>query len=420
MTAEIITIGDEILNGQIVDTNSAWMAQQLAQLHIVVVQITSIPDAAGAIKHALGQAEKRADIILVTGGLGPTKDDVTKEAIAAYFNTTLVRDPAVLAHVENIFERAGYGDMPEINRRQADVLANALVLFNDVGTAPGMSIQQNGKYFAFLPGVPFEMKFLMEHRVLPALRSYQQDTFVHNAYLLTVGIGESHLAREITDIEEQMPAYLKLAYLPGIGSVRLRFTAVGPDLKRLIEETANFVDQVKSRLGKYVVAQADVSFEEVIVHTFKSHQVSVATAESCTGGRISAQITQVAGASAMFNGTVVAYANEAKVELLSVSRSTLEHYGAVSEQTVKEMAEGVKKLFHTDYAIATSGIAGPGGGTAEKPVGTVCIAVVGRRETQVRTYHFRNDRVLNIERTTMAGLTMLWNLFQKEHLTSTE
>ncbi|MFD2969734.1 competence/damage-inducible protein A [Sphingobacterium bambusae] len=420
MKAEIITIGDEILNGQIVDTNSAWIAQQLAPLHISIAQISSISDSAEAITLALQQAEQRADVIIVTGGLGPTKDDVTKSTIANYFNTRLVRDPQVLAHVQQLFDRLGYTDMPEVNKQQADVLAIAKVLFNDVGTAPGMAIEKEGKYYAFLPGVPFEMKHLIEHRVLPDLRRLQPEAYVYNAHLITVGLGESHLARQIEDIEDAMPSFVKLAYLPKLGLVRLRFTAVGADLEVLKKETDNIADAVAQRLGKHVVAREDLSFEEIIVRTFAAKNLRLATAESCTGGNISTQITAVAGASQMFQGAAVVYSNQAKVDVLGVSASTLEAHGAVSEPTVVQMADGAKAVFHSDYAIATSGIAGPGGGTPEKPVGMVCVAVAGRYETLSKTFYYKNDRAVNIQRATMAGLSMLWNLFQKEEAVKME
>ncbi|WDF69817.1 competence/damage-inducible protein A [Sphingobacterium oryzagri] len=418
MKAEIITIGDEILNGQIVDTNSAWMAQQLAPLHITVAQITSIADTETAITQALQQAETRAEIIIVTGGLGPTKDDVTKTTAARYFKTTLVRDPAVLKHVEQLFARRGYSDMPEVNKQQADVLASATVLFNDVGTAPGMAVERNGKYFAFLPGVPFEMKYLMENRVLPALSQKQSDVFVYNAHLITIGLGESHLARAIADIEEAMPPFLKLAYLPKLGMVRLRFTAVGKDPSVLQTEAERFAELVAERIKPHVVAHADITFEEVIINAFSEANLRLSTAESCTGGAIAAQITAIAGASRMFQGATVAYSNQAKMDVLHVHAQTLEKYGAVSEETVKEMAEGAKQVFHSEYAIATSGIAGPTGGTADKPVGMVCIAVAGKHETTTKTYYFKNDRTINIQRASMAALTLLWNLFQKEQLIS--
>jgi nicotinamide-nucleotide amidase len=409
--AEIITIGDELLNGQVVDTNSAWIARHMGALHIPVVHITSISDKEHAIKNALRQAEERADVIIMTGGLGPTRDDVTKAAVADYFGTTLVRNEAVLAHVESIFRLKAKKMMPAMNIGQADVLANASVLFNDVGTAPGMAVERDGKYFAFLPGVPFEMKFLMENRVLPTLReTHKSDVFVYNTYLLTVGIGESHLAEQIADIEDALPPFITLAYLPRIGMVRLRFTGEGSDIEALTNTTDSFKKQVVERVRDYVVSTDNRSFEEVLVQTFTAAGVTLSTAESCTGGSISAQITAVPGASRMFQGAAVVYSNQAKMDILGVSPDTLVQYGAVSEPTVKEMAEGAKRVFGTDYAIATSGIAGPGGGTETKPVGTVCIAVAGRSETRTQTFHFKNDRAINIERTVIAALTMLWNI----------
>ncbi|HLT89279.1 MAG TPA: competence/damage-inducible protein A [Sphingobacterium sp.] len=411
MKAEIITIGDELLNGQVVDTNSAWIARHMGALHIPVVHITSISDKEHAIKNALRQAEERADVIIMTGGLGPTRDDVTKAAVADYFGTTLVRNEAVLAHVESIFRLKAKKMMPAMNIGQADVLANASVLFNDVGTAPGMAVERDGKYFAFLPGVPFEMKFLMENRVLPTLReTHKSDVFVYNTYLLTVGIGESHLAEQIADIEDALPPFITLAYLPRIGMVRLRFTGEGSDIEALTNTTDSFKKQVVERVRDYVVSTDNRSFEEVLVQTFTAAGVTLSTAESCTGGSISAQITAVPGASRMFQGAAVVYSNQAKMDILGVSPDTLVQYGAVSEPTVKEMAEGAKRVFGTDYAIATSGIAGPGGGTETKPVGTVCIAVAGRSETRTQTFHFKNDRAINIERTVIAALTMLWNI----------
>lgn len=415
MKAEIITIGDELLNGQVVDTNSAWIAKHLGALHIPVVHITSISDKEDAIQQALRQAEERADVIIMTGGLGPTRDDVTKAAVAAYFGTTLVHDPAVLAHVKGIFHRSGRTNMPAMNIGQAEVLANASVLFNDVGTAPGMAVERDGKYFAFLPGVPFEMKFLLENRVLPALRdAYKSEVFIYNSYVVTVGIGESYLAAQIADIEDALPPHITLAYLPKIGLVRLRFTAEGTDMESLIRDTEAFKQQVVDRMKDYVVATDNRSFEEVLVQTFTDVGITLSTAESCTGGAISAQITAVPGASQMFQGAAVTYSNQSKIDVLGVSPDTLMRYGAVSEPTVKEMAEGAKRVFHTDYAIATSGIAGPGGGTATKPVGTVCIAVAGKNQTQVQTFHFQNDRTINIERTVMAALTTFWKMFQEE------
>lgn len=413
MKAEIITIGDELLNGQVIDANSAWIAEHLGALHIPVVHISSISDEKQAIQRALKLAEERADIIIMTGGLGPTRDDVTKASVADYFGTTLRRNEAVLAHVKGIFNRSGRKEMPVSNLAQADVLANAKVLFNDVGSAPGMIVERNSKCFAFLPGVPFEMKFLMEHRVIPILRdSYKSETFVYNAYLLTVGIGESHLAERIADIEDALPAAITLAYLPQIGMVRLRFTAEGTDLSALKARTNYFKQQVINRIKDHVVATDNHSLEEALVQRFGEAGITLSTAESCTGGAIASRITAIPGASRMYQGTAVVYSNRAKIDVLGVSPDTLTRFGAVSEAAVVEMAKGAKRVFGTDYAIATSGIAGPGGGTETKPVGTVYIAVAGKSEIDVQAFHFRNDRAINIERSVVAGLTLLWKAFQ--------
>ncbi len=413
MKAEIITIGDEILLGQIVDTNSAWMAQALLSLQIQIEQITSISDREEHILEALHNASRRADLIICTGGLGPTKDDVTKITAAKFFNSTLVRDEAVLEHVRSIFARMNRS-MPDINLGQADVLANGEVLFNDWGTAPGTWVSHEGKVFIFLPGVPFEMKNLMTHRVLPKLKEFHSEEKIAIRYILTVGIGESHLATQIADIEASFPAHLHLAYLPKIGLVRLRVSASGSDLGALEKEVDQYADLLANRIGDAVVARADLSFEEVIVRAFVESNSTLSTAESCTGGNVAKQITEVAGASDMFIGGVVAYSNQVKEALLHVEHATLEAHGAVSEETAIQMAKGVQKQLGTTYAIATTGIAGPGGGTPDKPVGTVWVAIAGKTEVKTKLFQFHQERVLNIERTTSQALLILWNLFQKE------
>lgn len=411
MNAEIITIGDEILLGQIVDTNSAWIGQQLNLLNIRTQQITSISDSEQAITEALHAASLRADIIIVTGGLGPTKDDVTKQTISTFFGKPLVRDDKVLAHVKNLFNNLAPGRvLPEINYAQADVVEGCQVLFNDVGTAPGMLLTKNEKMFFFLPGVPFEMKFLITHRVIPILRERRSDQHIEHRHIITVGIGESFLAEKIKDIEESLPDSIKLAYLPKVGMVRLRLTQTAPS-----PVTIDFYhQQLIERLGTHVVADKDISVEQAIVEAFTKDKLKLAAAESCTGGRIASGITAIAGASAIFDCGIVAYHNRKKMQVLGVKAETLDTVGAVSEETVIEMAQGVKKLAHADYAIATSGIAGPGGGTPDKPVGTVWIAVAGKYETVTRLFHFRNDRSINIERTVANAYSMLWNLYVKE------
>lgn len=408
MNAEIITIGDEILLGQIVDSNSAWIGQQLNLLNIRVQQITSISDTAEAISNALNLASKRADLIIVTGGLGPTKDDVTKQTIASYFGKKLVRDAKVLAHVQGLFTRIAPDKiMPKVNQAQADVVEDCEVLFNDVGTAPGMWITDKDKYFAFLPGVPFEMKFLVTNRILPKLKENASLQLVEHRHIISIGLGESFLAEKIADIENSLPENIKLAYLPKVGLVRLRLSQIGES-----DVPVDFYhQQLVKRLGHHVVATKDVSIEQAIVEAFANDNLKLATAESCTGGSIASGITAISGASAMFDCGIVAYHNRIKQNVLGVKEETLKEFGAVSEKTVIEMAEGVKKLAGANYSIATSGIAGPGGGTPDKPVGTVWIAVSGKYETKTKLFHFRNDRAINIERTVAQAFAMLWNMY---------
>lgn len=419
MKAEIITIGDEILLGQVVDTNSAWIGQLLDSLHISIQQIVSIPDHKDLIYHTLSEASRRSDLIIVTGGLGPTKDDVTKETIASFFNTTLVKDEKVLEHVKSIFEKFGNGRaMPLMNYGQADVLACSEVLFNDVGTAPGMWVEHEGKFFVFLPGVPFEMKFLMENRVVPKLATYRAKEAIYHAHVITMGIGESFLAEKIADIEDELPSHIRLAYLPKLGGVRLRLSAVGTDFESIKKETEQFAERIGKRLSDHLVARKDVTIEEAIVEEFTRTGLRLAVAESCTGGLLAGSITSIPGASAIFDCGIVAYHNRIKEQVLGVQEEVLRDYGAVSEQTVVQMAEGVKKMSGAQYSIATSGIAGPGGGTVEKPVGTVWIAVSGRFKTITQVFQFRNDRQINIERSIAQALNMLWKLYRQDSVES--
>lgn len=415
MKAEIITIGDEILLGQVVDTNSAWIGAQLDLINISVTQITSISDRKETIYASLKAASSRADVIIVTGGLGPTKDDVTKETIAAYFKSSLVRDEKVFLHVKQFFDRLNSGkEMPQSNYGQADVLACSKVLFNDVGTAPGMWVEYENRIYVFMPGVPFEMKFLMNNRVLPRLEELQKDIQIYHAHVITAGLGESFLAEKISDIEERLPDHIQLAYLPRLGLVRLRLSAQGDNYEEIKKLTDEFTDAIAERLSEFLVARTDVTVEEAIVAEFTKSNVSLAISESCTGGNLAGAITLVSGASQMFGCGIVAYENAIKTNVLGVKEETLLAHGAVSEQTVIQMAEGVKRLANSDYAIATSGIAGPGGGTVDKPVGTVWIAVSGKNQVVTRKFEFRNNRAVNIERTIAQGLIMLWRLFKTE------
>lgn len=414
MFAEIITIGDEILIGQVVDTNSAWLAQELNVEGIRVQQISSVADTAGAITAALTDAADRADLILITGGLGPTKDDVTKQTLAVYFGCGLRRDAAVLAHVEAVFSRSNR-PMLEANRRQADVLADSEVLFNALGTAPGMWQDYRGKTYIIMPGVPFEMKHIMQERVLPRLRRLKGRTPIWHHTLLTGGLGESFLAEKIADIEAALPSHIHLAYLPRPGLVRLRLTATGMNQEALKLETQQIANQLKTRIGEYFLSEGDVSPESLILTAMRTAGVRLASAESCTGGDIARRITAIPGSSRVFEGGAVTYSNALKIQLLGVNSETLQTHGAVSQNTVREMAAGAQKNFGVDYALAVSGIAGPDGGTPEKPVGFVWIAVAGKHHLVTRKYQFGTDRQVNIERAGTAALLLLWELLISEN-----
>lgn len=403
MLAEIITIGDEILIGQIVDTNSSWMAVKLNEIGIQVKQVTTVADHRADIIVALTLASGRADLVLVTGGLGPTKDDVTKQALCTYFECGLRRDQHVLDHVEGIFNRSNR-PMLEINKQQADVLDKADVLFNAVGTAPGMWVAHKNKNYVLLPGVPFEMKYLMQHAVLPKLQFFEDRQPIWHHSVLTAGIGESFLAEKISHIESSLPANIHLAYLPKAGTVRLRLTAVGPDLKVLQQKTTYYARQIQEAIGPHFLADKDVGIAEIVIEELKKRKATLGAAESCTGGHISHLITSIPGSSEVFMGGAVTYSNFSKMEMLGVKKETLSAFGAVSEQVVAEMAEGMRKVLNCTYGIAVSGVAGPGGGSEDKPVGYVWIAVAGEARTHCQLYRFGQDRQINIERASAAAL----------------
>jgi len=410
--AEIITIGDEILIGQIVDTNSAWMAQQLNEIGIKVKQISSVSDDKQHILDALDEARKRADIILITGGLGPTKDDITKHTLAEYFKSELVLNEEALANVERIFARFNR-PVTEVNRKQAELPSNCIVIQNPQGTAPAMHFIDNGKHFFSMPGVPFEMKSIMETSVLPYLKqNFIGNTVIHEN-ILTVGIGESFLASEIEDIENDLPKHIKLAYLPKLGQVRLRLTA-SYDKEYDSNEILSFKNRIAERASKHVVALEDISFEEAILKLLISKNKTVSTAESCTGGYIGHLFTSIAGSSKAYEGGAISYSYDLKKSMLGVQQHTLDTYGAVSQETVEEMAKGAINHFNTDYSIACSGIAGPSGGTEDKPVGTVWIAVATENRVVSKKFVFGNLRLQNIERTAIQALYMLFRVIKEE------
>ena len=405
MKAEIITIGDELLIGQVVDTNSAWMAERLNEVGISLHQITSVHDNREHILTALDEAFSRADIVLTTGGLGPTKDDITKHVMCEYFGTQLVEDPHVRAHIHEL-----YKDRPDalncLTATQWLVPESATILPNRVGSAPIMVFERclgvqefssseefkihNSKFLIALPGVPHEMKIAMTEQVLPYLglkakgeRREAMD-IVHRTIIVS-GIPESKLAILIEDWENALPAYIHLAYLPKDGIIRLRLSSYGEATK---EELQSYIDSLLPLISEYLLATEDISLEALAARLLKQQGKTIATAESCTGGRLAAALNAQSGASAYYMGSVVAYDNSIKEQVLGVQRDILMQYGAVSEQTVRQMAEGVRVLMHTDYAIATSGIAGPTGGTVDKPVGTVWIAWATPSGTEAKCFHF--------------------------------
>ncbi len=383
MKAEIITIGDELLIGQVVDTNSAWMAQRLNDEGIELYQITSVHDNREHILAALDEAFSRVDIVLTTGGLGPTKDDITKNVLCEYYGTSLVEDPDVRTHIQEL-----YKERPDVlNRLTATqwlVPESATILPNRVGSAPIMVFEQTGKLLVALPGVPHEMKIAMTEQVLPYIGSKGSGEIIHCTMML-YGIAESTLALQIEDWENALPQSMHLAYLPKDGIIRLRLSSYGEATKEEIEQQ---IANLKPLIADYLIATEDLPLETILGNLLKAHHQTIATAESCTGGRLAAALNAQSGASAYYMGSVVAYDNTIKEQVLGVKHSTLEKYGAVSEQTVREMAEGVRALINTDYAIATSGIAGPTGGTPNKPVGTVWIAWATPKGTTAECYHF--------------------------------
>ncbi|PRY52391.1 nicotinamide-nucleotide amidase [Arcticibacter pallidicorallinus] len=414
MLAEIITIGDEILIGQIVDTNSAWIATTLNDHGIRVKQITSVSDSKDHILEALEAASQRAELIIITGGLGPTKDDITKKTMAEYFGVGFRRDEEALENVKRIFTRSNRPVLA-INEQQADVPQNAVVLQNQNGTAPGMWFEAGKQVYVSLPGVPFEMKYLIEEEVLPRVKSHFKLSAIVHHTILTAGLGESFLAEAIADIEDSLPAYIHLAYLPKLGQVRLRLSAYGLEGDTLSTEIQKHVAEIIARIPEYVIVSEDIPLEVAAMNLLEEKNLTLTVAESCTGGFLSHLFTQHSGASSVFLGGAVTYSNELKERLLNVQHSTLQSFGAVSEETVVEMANGACRNFNSDYAIAISGVAGPGGGTEAKPVGTVWVAVSGKTKTITHKYSFSGRRTQNIERAAINSIVLLLKLVKEEH-----
>lgn len=414
MKAEIITIGDEILIGQIVDTNSAWLGEQLNLCGIEVYQITSIHDSHDHIMTAIKNAEQNADLVLITGGLGPTKDDITKHTLCDYFNSKLVLNKDVLARIEEMLSKRGVS-INQLNKDQALVPDNCTIIPNLTGTAPGMWFEKNDTIFVSMPGVPFEMKGIMENEILPRLQQTGKTKSIYHKTVLTQGLPESMLAEKVEEWEQRLPYFIKLAYLPNQLMVRLRLSAYGSDQAFLEQEVEEQIEKLKTVIPDHIFGYNDQTLAGVVGEMLTQLHCTVSTAESCTGGNIAHFITSNPGSSAYFKGSIVAYSNEAKEQLLNVQSESLQKYGAVSEQVAREMAFGAKKHLGTDYAISTTGIAGPDGGTEEKPVGTVWIAVAGKREIITKKFNFWHNRERNILRSTQSALNLLRCLVMKEN-----
>lgn len=405
MQAEIITIGDEILIGQTIDTNSAWMGQQLSAVGIPIYRTTSIQDKKEEIISAVKDALGRSQLVLMTGGLGPTKDDITKQTLCEYFNTELVIDEEVLEKIKAFFAQRNK-EMLDVNIQQAALPKSCTTIPNELGTASGMWFEENGNVLVSMPGVPYEMKGLMLNEILPRFLKDNGGTELYHETLMTQGIGESYLADQIEEWEnEVLGKGLSLAYLPSPGSVRLRLSSKnGTKDKALIH---SYLMQIESRFPKHVYGWKDISLEEKVGEILMNQGCSIGTVESCTGGGIASKLVSVSGSSSYFEGSIVSYSNELKHKLAGVKNETLSNFGAVSEEVVKEMALGGKEKLEVDYCIAVSGVAGPTGGTDEKPVGCVWIAIANKDGVNAKKFQFGTNRERNIQMTALSALNFL-------------
>jgi nicotinamide-nucleotide amidase len=407
MKALIITIGDELLIGQTVDTNSAWMGAELSKLGFDVCRKISIHDRREDILDTLAEVNGKSDLVLITGGLGPTSDDITKQTLCEFFSTKLVTNQDVLDMIEEMFRKRNW-PMNNNNRRQAEVPEACRVLKNALGTAPGMWFEKDKTIFVSMAGVPHEMIYIMKEHVLPELiKRFSSQAIIHKN-IMTYGIGESSLAEILKGFEETLPAEIKLAYLPSYGIIKLRLTATGPDRQHLENILEHQVKKLYNTIPDLIYGEDEESFEAAIGRMLKEKGATLCTAESCTGGKIASMLTSIPGSSSYYKGSVIAYENSVKKDLLEVSSETLDKYGAVSRECVEEMAEGARRLLKTSYSLATSGIAGPDGGTKDKPVGTIWIAVSSVSGTKAHRFTFGTERIININRFSIAALNLLW------------
>ena len=406
ITVEILTIGDEILYGQLLDTNSKWMSEQLDAIGFRTVRRTTVGDNEVDMMTAFREAEDRADVVLITGGLGPTQDDLTKPLLARHFDCEIEMNEEALKQVSEFFTSKGI-ELSELNRQQAALPVCCDVVENVLGTAPGMWFERNGAIFVSMPGVPHEMKRMMDVIVLPRLREKFNAEAIHHKIIKTIGIGESWLSEKIADWENALPEHIRLAYLPSLGQVKLRLTASGEDAEVLKNEVDEQIDALLPLVGEYVYGYDKDEIQTVVGTMLKDRCKTLATAESCTGGYLAHQITSVAGSSAYYVGSVIAYENAVKEAILGVKHDTLVEHGAVSEETALQMAAGVRKMTGADIGVATTGVAGPSGGTPEKPVGTVWIAYDDGENPFAKKLQLWKDRDVNIRASSVAVLNMI-------------
>lgn len=406
MQATIISIGDEILIGQTVDTNSNWLAARLGEIGINIRTILAIHDSPDEIKSTLNYAFNQTDLVIMTGGLGPTKDDKTKEVLCQYFNTKLILDKKSLSLIESFLKKRN-AKINKNNYDQALVPEIAKVMHNHRGTAPGLILEENNKILVAMPGVPLEMMHLTENYLLDFLRTKYPQNQAYHKYVLVAGIPEAVLAEKLADWEDAFPDYLKLAYLPGLGTISLRFS-----IYESVSNSDNLVKQkieeLKEIIPDNIIAETDKKIVELLAETLKKHSVTVSTAESCTGGGIASELTSIPGSSEYFIGSIIAYSNKVKEDFLNVNSATIIKHGAVSKEVVEQMATSARKYFNTDFAVSTSGIAGPDGGTEDKPVGTVWVAVAGEKGVISKKFIFSRDRKMNTKFFTNMALVQLY------------
>lgn len=408
INATIITIGDELLIGQVIDTNSSWIAQQLNKIGVSVRKRVAVGDDTEEMKNALDIENGTADVVLITGGLGPTSDDITKPFLCKYFNGKMVVNDGALENVKRLFEKVYHKPVTEVNLKQAEVPDVCEVIQNKRGSAPGMLFKKGKSIFISMPGVPYEMQGIMEDVVSFLEKKFSLPEIIHKT-ILTAGIGESAIAEILMNFEKELPKEIRLAYLPNYGMVRLRLTTSGFDKIKTEKVINDQFHQLRDLVKDYIVTDVDENMQEVLGKILLQNKKTISTAESCTGGAIASLITSVPGSSSYFEGSVVSYSNKIKKSLLGVKEATLDQFGAVSEETVKEMLTGLLQEMNTDYGIAVSGIMGPDGGTPDKPVGTVWLAVGNKNKQHTQKLKQRFARIKNIEVTA----TMALNLMRK-------